>query len=186
MKDSCFTKLVANSLIAVNDGGYFGLDFFKADKTNMTFHTKDKFYSELIGISNNMVYDFQINEKNQLEDENIFHNPKILDDSSSAYQPKKTLIQLGIFKVKDLVFKRGHKCYNRKVYDLIQEIKTHLPKTQDRQPEQAGKENSLFYHSLEGKEKLTCDISMKQIYSELQSKVSINTPYKEKQEKMLN
>ena len=46
----------------------------------------------------------------------------------SAYEPNKTLIQLGILKVKDLVFKRGQKGYNRKVYDLIQEIKTHLPK----------------------------------------------------------
>ena len=71
------------------------------------------------------------------------------------------------------------------MYDLIQEIKTHLPKTQDRQPEQAGKENSLFYLSLEGKEKPTCDISMKQVYIELQSRVSVNTPYIEKWEKML-
>ena len=44
MEDGCFTKQVANSLIGVNDGGYFGLDFLKADKTNMNFHTKDKFY----------------------------------------------------------------------------------------------------------------------------------------------
>ena len=72
------------------------------------------------------------------------------------------------------------------MYDLIQEIKTHLPKTQDRQPEQAGKENNLLYLSLEGKEKPTSDISMKQIYSELQSRVSINTPYKGKWEKILN
>ena len=80
-----------------------------------------------------------------------------------------------------MVFKRGQEGYNRKVYDLIQEIKTHLPKTPDRQPEQAGKENSLLY-----KKNPTRDISMKQIYSELQSRVSINTPYKEKWEKMLN
>ena len=128
MKDGCFTKQVVNLLIGVNDGGYFDLDFLKADKINMTFHAKDKFYSELISINNTMIYDFQINEKNQLEEEYIFHNPKILDDSSSAYKPNKTLIQLGILKVKDLVFKRGQKGYNRKAYDLIQEIKTHLPK----------------------------------------------------------
>ena len=133
-----------------------------------------------------MVYDFQINEKNQLEEEYLFHNPKILDDSSSAHKPNKTLIQLGILKVQDLVFKRGQKSYNRKVYDLIQEIKTHLPKTQDRQPEQASKENSFLYISLEGKKKPTHDISMKQIYSELQNRVSINTPYKGKWEKILN
>ena len=84
MKDGCFTKQVANSLIGVNDGGYFGLDFLKADKTNMTFHTKDKFYSELISINNTMVHDFQINEKNQLEKEYLFHKPKILDDSSKC------------------------------------------------------------------------------------------------------
>ena len=114
VKDGCFTKQVANSLIGVNDGGYFGLDFLKADKTNMTFHTKDKFYSELISVNNITIYDFQINEKNQLEEEYLFHNPKILDDSSSAYKPNKTVIQLGIFKVKDLIFKRGQKGYNKK------------------------------------------------------------------------
>ena len=54
------------------------------------------------------------------------------------------------------------------------------------QPEQAGKENSFLYISLEGKKKPTHDISMKQIYSELQSRVSINTPYKGKWEKILN
>ena len=43
-------KTSSYSLIGVNGGGYFGLDFLKADKTNMTFHTKDKFYSELISI----------------------------------------------------------------------------------------------------------------------------------------
>ena len=165
MKDGCFTKQVVNSMIGVNSGGYFGLDFLNAYKNDITFHKKDKFYSELVSINNTMVYDFQINEKNQLEEEYIFHNPKFLDDSSSAYKPNKTLIQLGILKPQDLVFKPGQKGYNRKVYDMIQEIKTHLPKTQDRQPEQAGKENSLLYLSLEGKEKPTCDISNKFILS---------------------
>ena len=131
-----------------------------------------------------MVYDFHINKtKNSLEEEYVFHNPKLLDDSSSAYKSIKTLFQLGILKVKDLVFKRAQKGCNRKVYDLILKIKTHLPKTQDRQPEQAGRENSLLYLSLYYKEKPTCDISMKQIYTELRSMVSINTPHKEKWEK---
>ena len=60
-----------------------------------------------------MVYDFQINEKNQFEEEHLFHNPKILDYSSSAYKPNKTLIQVGILKVKDLIFKPSQKGYNR-------------------------------------------------------------------------
>ena len=92
-------------------------------------------------------------------------------------------MQLRILKVKDVVFKRDQKGCNRKVYDLIQEIKTRLPKTQDRQPEQ---ENSFLYISLEGKQKPTHDISMKLIYSELQSRVSINTLCKGKWEKILN
>ena len=62
------------------------------------------------------------------------------------------------------------------MFDLIQEIKTHLPKPQDRQPEQAGKENSVLYLNLWCKEKPTCDMSIKQIYIELQDSVSINTP----------
>ena len=122
MKDGCFTKQVVNSLIGVNCGGYFGSDFLKADKTNMTFSTKDKFYSELISINNTMVYDHKINEKSQLEEEYIFHNPKILDGSSSAYKPNKTLIQLGILKAKDLVFKRGQKGYNRKRTNEIRSV----------------------------------------------------------------
>ena len=154
MKDGCFTKQVANSLIGVNGGGHFGLDFLKADKTNMTFHTKDKFYSELISINNTMVYDFQINEKSQLEEGYIFHDAKVLDDFSGAYKPNKALIQLGILKVKDLILKRGQNGYSRKVYDLIQEIQTHLPKAQNTQQEQAGKENSLLYLSLRGKRNL--------------------------------
>ena len=96
MKDGCFAKQVADSLIRVNDGGCFGLDFLQADKTNMTFHTKDKFYSESISINNTMVYDFQINEKNQLEEEYIVTTQKFRNDSSSAYKPNKTLIQLEI------------------------------------------------------------------------------------------
>ena len=63
MKDGCFTKQAANSLIGVNDGRYFGLDFLKADNTNMTFHTQNKFYSELISINITMVYDFRLNER---------------------------------------------------------------------------------------------------------------------------
>ena len=55
MKYGCFTKQLANPLIVVNDGEYFG--FLKADKTKMTFHAKDTFYSELNSINNTMVYE---------------------------------------------------------------------------------------------------------------------------------
>ena len=64
MKDGCFTKQVANSLIGVNGAGYFGLGFLKADKTNLQ---KTNFIQKIISINNTMVYDFQINEKNQFE-----------------------------------------------------------------------------------------------------------------------
>ena len=151
----------------------------------MTFHTKDKFYSELISINNTMVYDFQINEKSQLEDEYICTTQKFWMILQVYTNQTKPLDSSGFLKVKDLVFEQGQKGYNRKVYDLIQEIKTHLPKSQDRQPEQAGKENSVLYLSPGGgggggvNEKPTCDISIKQIYIKLQSRVSINTPYQD-------
>ena len=72
MKYGCFTKQLANLLMVVNDAGYFGLDFLKADKTKMTFMQKTTFISELNSINNTMIYDFQINEKKQLEEEYIF------------------------------------------------------------------------------------------------------------------
>ena len=62
-------------------------------------------------------------EEEQLMEEHIFGNPRILDSSGKPYKTIKELARVDIFRMRDLSFKPGRKNYNKKVFNSIKEIK---------------------------------------------------------------
>ena len=65
-------------------------------------------------------------EEEQLMEEHIFGNPRILASSGKPYKIIKELAKVDIFRARDLSFKPGRKSYNKKVFNSIKEIKKHL------------------------------------------------------------
>ena len=66
-------------------------------------------------------------EEEQLMEEHIFGNPRMLDSGGEPYKTIKELASVHIFRVRDLSFKQGMKNCNKKVFNSINEIKKHLP-----------------------------------------------------------
>ena len=121
-------------------------------------------------------------EEEQLMEEHIFGNPRILDSGGKPYKIMKELGRVDIFRVRDLSFKPGRKNYNKKVFNSIKEIKKHLPVLSS----QLSQENNLPINIILNKKRISIDrIKQKDIYIELKSFEKFNDIYKQKWESIL-
>ena len=110
-------------------------------------------------------------EEEQLMEEHIFGNPRILNSSGKRYKIIKELARVDIFRVRDLSFKPGRKNYNKKVFNSIKEIKKHLPVLSS----QLSQENNLPFNIILNKKRISIDrIKQKDIYIEVQSLEKFN------------
>ena len=122
-------------------------------------------------------------EEEQLMEEHIFGNPRIVDSSGKPYKIIKELARVDIFRVRDLSFKPGRKKYNKKVFNSIKEIKKHLPVLSS----QLSQENNLPFNIIMNKKRVSIDcLKQKDIYIEVQSLGKFNDIYKQKWESILN
>ena len=122
-------------------------------------------------------------DEEQLMEEHIFGNPRILDSSGKPYKIIKELARVDIFRVRDLSFKPGRKNYNKKVFNSIKEIKKHLLALSS----QLSQENNLPFNIILNKKRISIDhIKQKDIYIEVQSFEKFNDIYKQKWENILN
>ena len=95
----------------------------------------------------------------------------------------KDLVRLSIFRVRDLSFKSGTKIFNRKVFNAIREIRKHVP-NQSNLPN-TGSENPPKIQL--GKKLIPFqNLTLKDLYLELQSQDKINEAYGDKWEQILN
>ena len=103
----------------------------------------------------------------------FFYNPRILDRDGNPYKPVKELTRVGIFRVRDLAFRKGkgYKNYTKTVYFKIKEIKDSLDYAQGSQ-NKTGK--PLFKIWLEGEWNPFCGIVVRNIYNELQKEMASN------------
>ena len=104
MEQACFTKVVAEEQIGHFEAGYHGLDFLKTNSDCFLIHSNDKFYEEVIKASNKVNIEYILKEEEQLMEEYIFGNPRILDSSGKPYKIIKELAKVDIFRVRDLSF----------------------------------------------------------------------------------
>ena len=159
------------------------LTFSKQTQTVFPFIQNDKFYEEVIKASNKVNIEYILMEEEQLMEEHIFSNPRILDSSGKPYKIIKELARVDIFRVRDLSFKPGRKNYNKKVFNSIKEIKKHLPVLSS----QLSQENNLPFNIILNKKRLSIDrIKQKDIYIEVQSLENFNDIDKQKWESILN
>ena len=93
-------------------------------------------------------------EEEQLMEEHISGNLRILFSSGTQYKITKELAKDDIFRVRDLSFKPGRKNYNKKVFNSIKEIKKHLLVIQSNQLSQ---KNSLPFNIILNKKRISTD-----------------------------
>ena len=108
-----------------------------------------------------------------------FYNPQILDSDGNPYKPIKELTRVGIFRARDLIFKKGQKNYNMKVFLKIKEIKGRVKTLQNDQPV---KDECPLKIRLEGKLVPFTEIMVRSVYQELQKESVYNESYKQKWE----
>ena len=123
MDQNCFTKVIAEESIGNFDAEYKGLDFLKGDLNLLKVQSNDNFYNELLQVSKKFKFEYEVRNEEQQKSEPIFYNPRILDSDGNPYKPIKELTRVGIFLARDLIFKKGQKNYNMKVFLKIKEIK---------------------------------------------------------------
>ena len=120
-----FTKVVANKVMGKFNGGYEGLDIFKADITKMNPKSTDHFYRHAINVLQKVKIRYNPG-KNDYENLHLFYYSSITIGSNVLLNQTKLVSDLKIFRAKDLVFKAsaGHK---QKVFNKIQSIIKCLP-----------------------------------------------------------
>ena len=183
IEKNCFTRVLSEEQIGSFEGDYFGLDFLKTNSKCHMIKSKDSFHDEVIKAKQKFIIEFIPSKYNQLVEEHIFGNPRIVDSNGYPYKPMKDLIGLGIFRARDLSFKSGTKKFNKKVFNAIRKIRKHVP-SQSNLPN-TGSENPLKIQL--GKKLIPFqNLNLKDIYLELQSQEKINEAYRDKWEQILN
>ena len=54
-------------------------------------------------------FEYKVRNEEQQKNELIFYNPRMLDNDGNPYKPIRDLTRAGIFRVRDLIFKKGQK-----------------------------------------------------------------------------
>ena len=109
MDQNCFTKVIAEKSIGNFDAEYKGLYFLKGDLNLLKVQSNDNFYNELLQVSKKFKFEYEVRNEEQQKSESIFYNPQILDSDGNPYKPIKELTRVGIFRARDLIFKKGQK-----------------------------------------------------------------------------
>ena len=94
----------------------------KGDLNFLKIQTNDDFYNELLHASKKFRFEYEVRNEEQQKNELIFYNPRILDSDGNPYKPMRDLTRVGIFLVRDLIFKKGQKNYSGNVFLKIKEI----------------------------------------------------------------
>ena len=89
MEQACFTTVVAEEQIGHFEPGYRGLDFLKTNPDCFPIHSNNRFYEKVIKASNKVFIEYILMEEEQLMEEHIFGNPRILDSSGKPYKTIK-------------------------------------------------------------------------------------------------
>ena len=82
----------------------------------------------------NRSFEYEVRNEEQQKMNSFFYNPRILGSDGNLYKPIEKLSRVGIFRVRDLIFKKGRKNYNRNVFLKIKENKGRVKTLQNDQP----------------------------------------------------
>ena len=182
MPQDSFTKVIAEEQIGAFEAGYTGLDLIKTNHKLLKVKIEDTFYGEVFEIRKRFEITFAPKNEEEINKELLFYNPRILDTEGKPYLPDEALKRIGIFRVKDLRFKKG-KHFNKKVFHRIKEIKSTLNITPTNQP--AGNESS-FTIKLNEKWIPFEQLKVRDVYRTNHTQYKYKENYKEKWKIILN
>ena len=129
MEQNSFAKVIAEENLGNFDADYTGLVCtFSRYKQTMIFNTNS--YMQAKNSNLNMKSEMKNSKKNEL----VFYNARILDSNGNPYKPIRELTRVGIFRVRNLIFKKGQKNYNRNVFVKIKQNKRCVKTIQNHQP----------------------------------------------------
>ena len=180
MEQNSFAKVIAEEHLGSFDAEYKGFDFLKGDLNFLKIQTNDDFYNELLHASKQ--FEYEVRNEEQQKNELIFYNPRILNSDGNPYKPIRELTRVGIFRVRDLIFKKGQKSYNRNVFLKIKEIKRCVKTIQNNQPDP---DKYPLKIRLGGNLIPFSKIVVESVYKELQKESLYNESYKRKWETIL-
>ena len=182
MEQSSFAKVIAEEHLGSFDAEYKGFDFLKGDLNFLKIQTNDDFYNELLHASKQFKFEYEVRNEEQQKNELIFYNPRILNSDGNPYKPIRELTRVGIFRVRDLIFKKRQKSYNRNVFLKIKEIKRCVKTIQNNQPDP---DKYPLKIRLGGNLIPFSKIVVESVYKELQKESLYNESYKRKWETIL-
>ena len=134
MEQNSFAKVIAEEHLGSFDAEHKEFDFLKGDLNFLKIQTNDDFYNELLHASKQFKFKYEVRNEEEQKTELISFNPRILDSDGSPCEPIRELSRVGIFWVRDLIFKKGQKSYNRNIFLKIKKIKLCVKIIQNNQP----------------------------------------------------
>ena len=114
IQQNCVEKVIAEEHIGNFDAEYKGYDFLKGDLNFLKIQSNNDFYNELLQAAKNSYLNMKSERKNS---KNLTHfcNRRMLDSDCNPYKPIRELTKVGIFRVRDLIFKKGQRNYQMNV-----------------------------------------------------------------------
>ena len=91
----------------------------------------DPFYKETMYVWKNLPKKYVVSGVKSTGKQHLFFNPWIVNEDGEVLKPPVQLTKLGIYRVRDLKFKRGTRGYNQQVFQQIKIIQRRIPASLD-------------------------------------------------------
>ena len=114
IQQNCVEKVIAEEHIGNFDAEYKGYDFLKGDLNFLKIQSNNDFSNELLQAAKNSSLNMKSERKNSKKLTH-FYNRRILDSDGNPCKPIRELTKVGIFRVRDLIFKKGQRNYQMNV-----------------------------------------------------------------------
>ena len=98
MDQNCFTKVIAEERIGNFDAECKGLDFLKGDLSLLEVQSSDDFYSELLQVSKNFKFEYEVRNEEQQKVNSFFITPKFLMVMVTHTNQLRNLLEWGFFE----------------------------------------------------------------------------------------
>ena len=98
MDQNCFTKVIAEECIGNFDAEYKGLDFLKGDLNLLKVQSSDDFYNELLQVSKNFKFEYEVRNEEQQKVNSFFITPEFFMVMVTHTNQLRDLLELGFFE----------------------------------------------------------------------------------------
>ena len=169
-----FNRKIADEILGIFKGYYIGLEVFRADADMLKPKVVDQFHKETMYVWE------KLPRKYVESGVKSTGNPWIVNEDGEVLTLPMQLINLGIYRVKDLKFKRGTRDYNQQVLQQIKVIKGRNPTSS----EDNTIESDLIQIRTDKEYRDVSNLTSRDLYVIQRNSLTINKPYIEKRNKI--